>query len=221
MVSKKGRRTWWAHDDGQSRGLGAARVARVRSRRPGEERTVTRGCLSKRLHVMISLAKVSLFLFHFFFLKFKWGMMIRSQGYSVPWNQARKLFRETMFLPEYKGLWQSPIQGADSRVLSLSSLGSALRSQTDTIKEKGSLRSWNHWHKSSKLSSQRGPQTLAQRPGNILSGKSYLTHSCYKWGCLLPTPADQGLWGGRGRQLWEMRTMIKSKAPTDRRDLDL
>lgn len=97
----------------------------------------------------------------------------------------------------------------------------ALRSQTDTIKEKGSLRSWNHWHKSSNLSSQCGPQTLAQRPGNILSGKSYLTHSCYKWGCLLPTLPDQGLWGGRGRQLWEMRTMMKSKAPTDRRDLDL
>lgn len=98
------RRSWWARDDGESLSLGAARPRMVRSYRPGEERAATRGCLSKLLHMMFSLARVSILPFSvsFFFWSLKWGMIIGLQGYSAAWNQAHKLFGKQCFYQNTK-----------------------------------------------------------------------------------------------------------------------
>lgn len=77
----------------------------VRSYRPGEERAATRGCLSKLLHMMFSLARVSILPFSvsFFFLKFKMRNDNRIARVQCGLKPGTQTVRETMFLPEYKG----------------------------------------------------------------------------------------------------------------------
>lgn len=76
----------------------------VQSYRPGEERAATQGCLSKLLHMMVSVARVSILPFSvsFFIWSLKWGMIIGLQGYSAAWNQAHKLFGKRCFYQNTK-----------------------------------------------------------------------------------------------------------------------